>query len=151
MSVELLFYCPNTGRHLVQWRQEPGSVIVMDCPGPERRRDQSRPSDLCLGSLASHIHLLQWTRKHISCITRKHLLAFWLCCAKAGPFWWNLALIIKAKQSCSSGAQILLSSKQFTSFIQPIYFKEKSWIFSRACTGSFIILWFNAGALKNCT
>lgn len=76
MSVELLFYCPNTGRHLVQWRQEPGSVIVMDCPGPERRREQSRPSDLCLGSLASHIHLLQWTRKHISCInTRKQLLA----------------------------------------------------------------------------
>ena len=75
MSVELLFYCPNTGRHLVQWRQEPGSVIVMDCPGPERRRDQSRPSDLCLGSLASHINLLQWTRKHISCITRKQLLA----------------------------------------------------------------------------
>ena len=38
----------------------------------------------------------------------------------------NLVLIIKAKQSCSSGAQTLLSSMQFTSFIQPIYFKEKS-------------------------
>ena len=40
ISVQLLFYCPNTERHLVQCRQECRSVIVIDGPCPLRRPGQ---------------------------------------------------------------------------------------------------------------